>query len=165
MFNFMFALLVSLHVIACLLFWLGCQYEYFRVYIKSQANHWSHWLQIKSPDQEVPNKSWITEVKLVVNTCDKGTCESGRTNILEAPMSGQYLMSVYWVTTTMTQVGYGDMRPFTQYEVISLLFAMVLGASLFSYIVGNAKQLIDELQVNISYNICVCLWKVFPTGN
>jgi hypothetical protein len=162
MFKFSFAFLLSLHVIACVLFWLGSQYEYFKVFTENQPNHWATWLAAKGATDEVPTKSWITEVKLVSRSCDEltGKCQSGRMTILEAPTSGQYLMSVYWVATTMTTVGYGDLHPFTQFEIISLIFGMVIGASMFSYMVGNAEQLISELKVRgtlfFFLFVCVC---------
>ena len=40
----------------------------------------------------------------------------------------------------MTQVGYGDITPATEYEVYALTVAMLVGASIFSYIVGEKKK-------------------------
>jgi len=46
----------------------------------------------------------------------------------------------------MTQVGYGDIAPHTDLEVTFIIFAMIIGASVFSYTVGNATTLIDDLE-------------------
>ena len=50
------------------------------------------------------------------------------------------------MTTTLTGVGYGDILPTSFYEVILLSVAMVVGAGIFSYIVGNAEQFIIDFQ-------------------
>jgi len=140
---------ISMHLIACVLFYCGSDHELFLV---NRVQNTEPSVYSAMSDEELrQGKSWITEVKIVIATCEAladGTesCTSGRSTVLEAPISRQYLMSLYWVATTMTQCGYGDLTPYTQYEVASLLFGMVIGASMFSYIVGNASQLIDELQ-------------------
>lgn len=145
--KFLISFTFSLHLVACLLFFLGTMQDLFKVYRESDPEQWEEWLSIRTPAEQVPGKSWITEVKVVVSRCNGlPVCESGWVRVFDAPITGQYLMSVYWVATTMTQVGYGDLRPFTQYEVISLLLSMLFGSALFSYVVGNATQLIDELQ-------------------
>ena len=50
------------------------------------------------------------------------------------------------MTTTLTQVGYGDFVPVSVYEMILLTFTMIVGGGMFSYIVGNAEQLFLDFQ-------------------
>lgn len=46
----------------------------------------------------------------------------------------------------MTQVGYGDLVPHTDLEVVAIIFTMMVGASVFSFIVGNAAQFIHDIE-------------------
>eukprot|EP00736_Rhodelphis_marinus_P009441 Rmarinus@m.25663 len=56
-------------------------------------------------------------------------------------MGTKYVASIYWAFTTLTTVGYGDIIPQTDSERVYALFAMVMGASIFGYIVGNLASL------------------------
>ena len=56
-------------------------------------------------------------------------------NVGTAP-NDDYLSSLYFVFTTMTTVGYGDIRPHTTSERIYVALLMFLGASVFGYIAG-----------------------------
>jgi len=54
----------------------------------------------------------------------------------------QYIASLYWAFTTMTTVGYGDIVPTTNGERIYATLIMILGATVFGYIVGNVAGLV-----------------------
>ena len=48
-----------------------------------------------------------------------------------------YVASLYWAFTTMTTVGYGDILPVTRDERITAILVMIIGATLFGYVIGN----------------------------
>ena len=140
--SFMSSFVISIHVIACFMFQLGTFYKQFLI-------------DPLDPDPD-SGTSWITESNIVTRTCvgeDVGgvmmqTCSSGRVRIVDTEMNlqSQYVVSLYWMTTTMTQVGYGDLTPRTEFEVLALIISMLAGAAIFSQIVGNATQMILEVK-------------------
>jgi hypothetical protein len=150
--KFLLFFYVVMHIIACVLFFFGSDYQEFVVYRESVIGP-SAYARL-TDFEKGQGKSWITEVKIVVSMCTEDEFDatlpchpqSGRVTVLEAPITRQYLMSLYWVATTMTQCGYGDLTPYTQYEVSALLIGMVFGATLYSYIVGNAASLLNDMQ-------------------
>jgi hypothetical protein len=57
----------------------------------------------------------------------------------------QYLRSVYWTITTMTTVGYGDITPSRSVEYILTMIVMLLGASMYAFIIGQIASLLSKL--------------------
>jgi hypothetical protein len=72
---------------------------------------------------------------------------NGKLHLIDAPVEVHYLSSLYWAFTTMTTVGYGDLTPQTNSERTYSSLAMILGATVFGYIVGNVARIIDQLDV------------------
>ena len=59
--------------------------------------------------------------------------------------SSVYLASFYWCFTTMTTVGYGDVIPGTAAERAFAIFAMLVGVTVFGYIVGSMANIVRTL--------------------
>lgn len=57
----------------------------------------------------------------------------------------RYLDAVYWSTTTLTTVGYGDVLPQTSLQKLYAIGVMLMGVGLYACLIGNIASLISNL--------------------
>ena len=88
-------------------------------------------------DPSNTNRWWQSEV--LPDLKDLSPDDSSRTGKL-------YVTSLYWAFTTMTTVGYGDVLPTNDVEKVYATLIMILGATIFGYIVGS----VGALAVNVN---------------
>eukprot|EP00614_Pseudopedinella_elastica_P012985 CAMPEP_0172612206 /NCGR_PEP_ID=MMETSP1068-20121228/31770_1 /TAXON_ID=35684 /ORGANISM="Pseudopedinella elastica, Strain CCMP716" /LENGTH=835 /DNA_ID=CAMNT_0013416355 /DNA_START=8 /DNA_END=2515 /DNA_ORIENTATION=+ len=63
----------------------------------------------------------------------------------ECEVEQMYVAALYWSTMTLTTIGYGDVSPKNSNEMVFMIFAMLLGAACFSFVVGTCCSLIEGL--------------------
>jgi hypothetical protein len=130
-FGFLFIFIVIAHTMACFMFWTGT----FKDFVCKEESP----LCTLDDIMEEKRVTWITRSYIL-------TRDSGEVSVDELRMDYQYLISLYWAFTTMTTVGYGDLKPKTIYEVWALILCMLIGATTFSLLVGTVSHTIEIIQ-------------------
>ena len=63
---------------------------------------------------------------------------------VDASLASKYILSLYWTFTIMATVGYGDILPNNTAERLLNVFVILLGASMFGYMLANVSSLIQS---------------------
>jgi voltage-gated potassium channel len=64
---------------------------------------------------------------------------------VDAPTWGGYLRALYWCIVTVTTIGYGDITPQNNVEIIYAIGVMIVGVSMYGYVIGNIATLLTNL--------------------
>ena len=59
--------------------------------------------------------------------------------------SAQYVTALYWSVMTLTTIGYGDVAPVTLGEQCLCIFAMLLGGSIYAYVIGAVCGIVSSM--------------------
>jgi Cyclic nucleotide-binding domain/Ion transport protein len=72
-----------------------------------------------------------------------------RVHAVDADMVLEYMKALYWCTSTITTIGYGDITPDHKrtVEMIYTIGVQFLGAGAFGYTIGNIATLLTNLDV------------------
>ena len=67
-----------------------------------------------------------------------------RYNYLDKTPGEQYIASMYFTYTTLTTVGYGDITPGTNFEIVLTLLWMLFGVAFFSFTIGSLASMLSS---------------------
>jgi potassium voltage-gated channel Eag-related subfamily H protein 7 len=105
------------------------------------VNHWLACLWMLVPKIEAAESDWVTKYYGV----DKinGTYMTPNENdelVYDSSYHGSwkmYLTCAYWAMMTLSTIGYGDVTPATETELLTGIIGMGVGASIYAYAVGG----------------------------
>lgn len=66
-------------------------------------------------------------------------------DIKDETMLVKYIWSLYWATVTCTTVGYGDILPMNDYELVWAQCIILFGVAVFSYILSDLSSKFSEI--------------------
>jgi len=81
-----------------------------------------------------------------------GPIIAGDTPLAESDITNQYTAAVYWAFTTITTVGFGDIKPTTDNEKLYSVVVMIFGAAMLSFIVDDVSKLVYQLDAMETQN-------------
>lgn len=59
----------------------------------------------------------------------------------------KYIRAFYWTVTTLTTIGYGDITPDNNIQMIFVIFIEFMGAAMYALIIGNIANLIANIDI------------------
>lgn len=66
---------------------------------------------------------------------------------MDVPPGEVYNTAIYWSMVTFTSVGYGDLLPQTQAEILMTTLVILMSACLFAFLLGSVTSLVASLDV------------------
>ncbi len=90
---------------------------------------------------------WVACIWFMIAWIDQFPADSWvvRAGISETDITTQYIRSLYWTVQTMTTVGYGDIILSRAAEYSIAIFVMLLGASMYAFIIGTLASIFSNL--------------------
>ncbi|MBI2060257.1 MAG: ion transporter [Nitrospirae bacterium] len=78
-----------------------------------------------------------------------GSGNAVNTNTDYAPTDNlrNYVRALYWVTTTLTTIGYGDITPVNNRQTVFTMIIQLMGAGMYGFVIGNIANLIANIDI------------------
>lgn len=64
-----------------------------------------------------------------------------------------YIRALYFVTTTMTTIGYGDITPSTNVQTVFTMGVQIFGAGMYGYLIGNLASIIASIDIAKTHHL------------
>jgi hypothetical protein len=139
------AFLTIAHMLSCYFFYAGTLVDLYRTCLPGHPDEAEQPCLCNTSvplaeDTKCRAATWLTTFSFM------STNVGPRTVYESDSMMTQYGITLYWVMSTMSTVGYGDLKPVTEAEVAMCILAQIIGATTFGFIVGNMATLADALK-------------------
>lgn len=131
------------------------------------CSHWMACLWIMSATlqkdlstAETPPYTWL-DALAESYFCDADGCDEDEpSDHLSHNGRDKYFAAVYWSVTTITSVGYGDITPQNPGEMLICTFWLLLGSTIWAYVIGNATAIVstgdpDMIAHHQVRNVCI----------
>ena len=145
---------VVTHGLTCFLFYIGTLTDLFKACdddhecnngTETESCDMIRWNQLICPCRDdnstsswCVSKTWLTETYFMMPG-------NRSMRAIDASIANQYWITLYWVVTTMATIGFGDIKPQTQYEIWTCILCQIIGAAAFGFIVGNMTNIAQLL--------------------
>ena len=68
-----------------------------------------------------------------------------RYELTDADFNTRYLYSFYWSAVTTMTVGYGDITPQNNYEVLLVISCILIGCGVYAYFINKIGMILEQL--------------------